>query len=331
MDRRQFIRNSVMASGAMLLSGALPTFAADDTAKKIKKDTSFSHDPLLKGVCDIHLHCAPDSKARLTDELQFIRDAKATGYRAVQFKSNDFSNHDRAYLIRQVVPGIEVFGSLVMNRIFGDKVNPYTVKKALHTTGNLCRTIWMPTQDAVYQNLRYHHKKEGIPVLDESGKVLPEVVTVMELCAEADICFATGHSSPEESTVMARKAKEIGLKKFVVTHANSGIWKMTHEQIKTCIDLGAWIEYSYITNLWGPGTGLPDFERMSDSEFADFARIAPERSIITTDLGQVGMPHPVEGMRRCILALHKNGLSQRQTDFMVRTNPAQLVGLSILE
>ena len=33
---------------------------------------------------------------------------------------------------------------------------------------------------------------------------------------------------------------------------------------------------------------------MSDKEFADFARIAPQRSIITTDLGQVGMPHPVD-------------------------------------
>lgn len=78
-------------------------------------------------------------------------------------------------------------------------------------------------------------------------------------------------------------------------------------------------------------TGLPDFERMSDKEFADFARIAPQRSIITTDLGQVGMPHPVDGMRRCILALLENGLAQKQVDFMVRSNPAQLVGLSVSE
>lgn len=60
----------------------------------------------------------------------------------------------------------------------------------------------------------------------------------------------------------------------------------------------------------GSGTGLPDFDRMSDREFAAFALINPERSIITTDLGQIGMPHPVEGMRRCIRALLENGLSQ---------------------
>lgn len=76
---------------------------------------------------------------------------------------------------------------------------------------------------------------------------------------------------------------------------------------------------------------MPDFERMSDSEFASFARIDPGRSIITTDLGQVGMPHPVEGIRRCIMALLENGLTQKQVDFMVRANPARLVGLSVAE
>lgn len=172
--------------------------------------------------------------------------------------------------------------------------------------------------------------KSDLMEIKTNGRVLSEVVRVMEICEEANIIFATGHSSPEESIVLARKAREIGVKKCVVTHANSGIWEMTHDQIKRCIDLGAWVEYSYITNLWGPGTGLPDFERMSNREFADFARIAPERSIITTDLGQVGMPHPVDGMRCCILALLENGLSQQQVDFMVRTNPAQLVERSAL-
>lgn len=45
----------------------------------------------------------------------------------------------------------------------------------------------------------------------------------MEICAEANIIFATGHSSPEESLIPAKKAQEIGVKKFVVTHANSSI------------------------------------------------------------------------------------------------------------
>ncbi len=331
LSRRDFIRGSMMAGGAMFLSGILPSKAEIPAFADNEESDLQGTDELLRGVSDIHLHAAPDSKTRLGNELEFARAARAAGYKSMLFKSNDFSSHDRAYLIRQELPDFEAFGSLCMNRVHGEKVNTFAAEKAVNTTGNLCRCIWMPTQDAVYQNIRYYGKKEGIPVLDDSGNVLPEVVRVMEICAEANIIFATGHSSPEESITLAHKAREVGVKKFVVTHTNSGIWKMTHDQIKRCIDLGAWIEYSYITNLWGPGTGLPDFQRMSDKEFSGFARIAPEHSIITTDLGQVGMPHPVEGMRRCIIALLKNGLSQRQVDFMVRTNPSLLVGLSTLK
>ena len=36
--------------------------------------------------------------------------------------SNDFSCHDRAYLIRQELQGFEVFGSLCMNRVHGEDV-----------------------------------------------------------------------------------------------------------------------------------------------------------------------------------------------------------------
>lgn len=332
LSRRDFIRSGMMAGGAMLLSGVPGVSVASAMPRlfdgKDSKEEPHTVDGLLKGVSDIHLHAAPDSKARLGDELEFARAARDAGYRSMLFKSNDFSNHDRAYLIRQALSDFEVFGSLCMNRVHGDRVNTFAAEKAMNTTGNFCRCIWMPTQDAVYQNLRYHGRREGVPVVDDRGRVLPEVVRVMEICAEADIIFATGHSSPEESITLAARAREVGVRKCVITHANSGIWKMTHDQIRRCIDLGAWVEYSYITNLWGPGTGLPDFERMSDRKFADFARIAPERSIITTDLGQVGMPHPVEGMHRCILSLLQNGLSQQQIDNMVRSNPAMLVGLS---
>lgn len=327
ISRRNFLRNTALAGGSLMLSGNI--FGSVSSA--FKSEESKKHlaaaDDILKGVSDIHVHAAPDSKARLIDELSFARDAQTAGYRAIMYKSNDFSCHDRAYLIQQELPGFGVFGSICMNKVHGDKVNVIAAEKAVNTTGSLCRCIWMPTQDAVYQYRMHKVSGQGIPVLSDSGSVLPEVVRVMEICAEADIIFATGHSSPEESIVLARKAKEVGVKKFVVTHANSGIWTLTHDQIKHCIDLGAFIEYSYITNLWGPGTGLPDFEKMSDEEFTAFARINPERSFITTDLGQVGMTHPLEGMRTCILGLLSNGMSQKDVDILVRSNPVKLVGL----
>ncbi|WP_286736970.1 MULTISPECIES: hypothetical protein [Sphingobacterium] len=75
------------------------------------------------------------------------------------------------------------------------------------------------------------------------------------------------------------------------------------------------------------GTGLPEFTRMSDEAFLSFARINPQRSFITTDLGQMGMPHPIDGMNTCIRTLQTEGVSEKDIDLLLRRNPAMLVGL----
>lgn len=285
ITRRKFIRRSALAGVPFLVPdawGGPETVPSENVLPE-------EGDDLLRGASDIHVHCAPDSKPRLTDELSLARDARRAGYRCVLFKSNDFSCHDRVFLIRQMEPELECYGSLCMNRVHGDRVNAYAAAKTVQTTGNFCRCIWLPAQDAVYQNLSYHGRKEGIPVL-------------------------------------AKKAREVGVRKFVVTHANSGIWKMTHDQVKKAMDLGAWVEFSYITNLWGPGTGLPDFQRMGNREFAEYLRLDPSRSFITTDLGQAGMPHPVQGMRTCLREMLKQGMDRKALNLLARENPAMLAG-----
>lgn len=324
MDRRDFLKTAALTTAAVMAGKGIVMAQAHAS----EKPTDSGTDDILSGVSDIHIHAAPDSVDRAINELEMARAAQKAGYRSIMFKSNDFSCHDRAYLVQEVVPDFACFGSLVMNRVHGDKINVRAAELAVKTTGNHCRCIWMPTLDAAYQYTLLKRTEKGIPVLNDSGIVLPEVVRVMEICAEADIIFATGHSSPAESIILAEKAREVGVGKFVVTHANSNFWKMTHDQIKQCVDLGTFIEYSYITNLWRPGTGLPAFPRMSDEEFVAFARINPERSFITTDLGQVGMPLPLEGMRMCIMALIDAGVPQKDIDVLVRSNPARLVGLT---
>lgn len=328
MNRRNFIRSTMLASGVLLSQANIPAHAVNlFSGQEENKSDMLMNNDLLKGVCDIHLHCRPDSRERCVDEYGFMQDAMRTGYRAVMFKSNDFSCHDRAYIIRQALPEAECFGSFCMNRVHGDKVNVWAAKKAIETSGGLCRCIWMPTLDAAYQYQCEGRKDKGIPVLDENGQVLPEVVSVMEICAEADIIFATGHASPQENIILARKANEIGVKKFVVTHANSYFWIMSPDQIKQCIDLGAYIEYCYLPCLWGEGTKMPEYPRQSIEEFADFVRIDPSRSFISTDLGQAVMPHPIEGMRECIANLQGVGIPQSDIDKLVRSNPAWLIGL----
>lgn len=319
MERREFIKSAAIIGGSLLLPDMSVLASAYES-----EDVDTVADPLLKGICDLHLHAAPDSKERSVNELQFARQARAAGYHAVMFKSNDFSCHDRAYIISQVVSDMKCYGSICMNRVHGDRVNPYAAQKAVETTGGYCKCIHMPTLDAVYP-YRLAGKEGGVPVLDGNGKVVPEVVKVMEICAEANIIFATGHSSPEESIRLAEKAHEMGLRKFVVTHANSRIWKMTHDQIKQSVDLGAFIEYSCLPLFWGPGTPLASYERQTPEEFVDFLNIEPERSFVVTDLGAKGFPAPMEGMRLCLEMLQRMGVNNAQVKKQFKTTPQWLI------
>lgn len=326
MDRRSFLKTAGIIGSTALVSQVLP---AQTVQVSNSLETQMSTDPLLEGICDLHIHAAPDVKKRTVNEWELSRRAKGCGYKAVLFKSNVWSSHDCAYLVHQSFPGFDCYGSLVMNLAFGNKVNAYAAEQALKTSGNLCRCIWMPTQNAVYPStVETGHSGTTIPVVDTSGKVLPEVVRVMELCAEADIIFATGHSSPQESLAMAKKAKEIGVGKFVITHANSRIWRLTHDQIQQAVDLEAWIEYCYLPRLWGAGTGLPNMKRQSAEKFAEYIRLAPERSFVSTDLGSDGMPEPIAGMKLCIEEMIASGIPQQIIDLQVRTNPTRLLGLN---
>lgn len=255
------------------------------------------------------------------------QEAKAAGYRAVLFKSNDFSCHDRAYLLRQAVPGIELFGSIVLNRATGATLNTYAVEKALATTGNLCRTVWMPTLDAEYAVRTFKQNTPFIRVSDGNGKLLPETLHIMELCAQTDVAFATGHSSPTESLLMAQAAHDMGFKKCIITHPNALIWKMSPAQLERAASLGAWIEFCYLGRFWGEDSAMPTYPRQSLQEATEILRVAPERTFITTDLGQVGMPRPVAGMRQAHNELLKAGFSAASLKSMLSDTPAYLIGL----
>ena len=322
-------------AAAFGLGAGIPAARADEPrgsesnpADAPKRFEAALGDPDLQGVSDIHIHASPDSKPRCATEIEVAEDAQRAGYRAVLFKSNDFSSHDRAFHLRRMVPGIEVFGGLVLNRATGERVNVHAVEKAIATSGGLCRIVWLPTLDAEYAVRCSRERRPFIPV-SSGGKLLPEVLRVIELCAQADIALATGHSSPEESLLVAQAAKAAGLRKLIVTHPNTLIWKMSPAELERAASLGAWIECCYLGRLWGPSTGLPMFERESRDAFNSFMRVVPERTFLSTDLGQVGLPHPIDGMKRAIAEMRELGISDSAVDLHVRRIPAMLLGLKV--
>ena len=93
---------TVAIFAAMLL--ATPALAQSDTIS-------------LKGAIDIHVHQDPDSAPRVIDADDVARQAKAAGMRAVVLKNHWEDTASLAYMVRKMVPGIEVYGGITQDQI----------------------------------------------------------------------------------------------------------------------------------------------------------------------------------------------------------------------
>jgi len=63
---------------------------------------------LLAGAIDIHVHHLPDDRPRSIDAIDVARLTKARGMRAIVLKNHYESTAGLAFIVRKVVPGIDV-------------------------------------------------------------------------------------------------------------------------------------------------------------------------------------------------------------------------------
>ena len=103
----------------------------------------------LTGVVDIHAHADPDSskRPRSIDVIDLAKLAKSRGMRGFVIKNHYESSAAMAYLVRKAVPGIEVFGGIVLNRPAGG-INAAAIDYMTKVKGGWGRIVWMPTEDA---------------------------------------------------------------------------------------------------------------------------------------------------------------------------------------
>lgn len=278
---------------------------------------SMNKDIVLDGLIDMHIHTAPDIKPRFADDIDITRAAKQAGMRAILIKSHKTITADRAAIAEKVVGGIRVFGGLALNEFVGG-LNPAAVEVALKMGA---KEIWMPTRSAA-NNRAADGKLGGIYLLDDEGRLSPEVHPILELIHEYDAILATGHISVKESMALIDLAKKKGLRKILVTHPEAHFtwWDVPlQEQVA---GEGVFFERCYVD------TTPTMNETVSIAQIADhIRRIGVESTVISTDFGQAASPAPVEGMRTYLSKLMQEGFSYQDLSRMAGDNPAYLLGL----
>jgi len=284
----------------------------------------------LKGAIDLHIHSAPCLFPRIADDIEMALEARRVGMRAIALKSPFESTVGRAYHAGKQVPGIDVYGGLVLNNWTGG-INPSAVSKTIKMGGKL---IWMPTFDSAYHAKvyggtgKYKEKsmrvesltEKGISIL-KAGELTHEAKDVVDLVKQYDAILGTGHISEDEIRILVAYGASIGGTKIVITHPNWPTPGVGVDFLTEMAKQGAIAEFC--ASSIGPLTYfLPPTK---GKEYIDI--LGAENVILSSDCGVAFYPMPMEFLRVFASCLYESGVSVEQLNQMMIQNPKRLLGI----
>jgi hypothetical protein len=290
---------------------------------------------LLRGAYDTHIHVAPDVVPRIVDDVTLAKRFAAVGMDGFILKSHYTSTAERASVVRAAVPGFQALGAIVLNRAVGG-MNPLAVEVAAREGA---RTVWLPTVDSVNESherdapagakvpvwvkLQLELREQGIeippvPVVDDSGAVLPETRAVFERIAHHGLLLATGHLARDEIFAVLDAAIETGVTQIVITHPEFPAQNLSVEDQQALASRGALLERCMTT----PHTGKIAWEEW----IAHIRAAGPENSVLSTDLGQVFNPPVEDGMGIMVDRLLAAGFNEQEVQVMAVANTRRVAG-----
>lgn len=278
---------------------------------------------VMQGIIDMHIHAAPDVRARKLDDLELMESSVQRGVRAIVLKSHNVPTADRAYLVNRVAaekyPDVKftAFGGLCLNRPVGG-LNLDAVETSLKLGA---KVIWLPTNTA-----ENHYRKNGKDpskgvVVTRDGKAVDELQDIFALVKQYNAVLATGHIGAEECFPVVEAARAAGVEKIVITHPEFWVVGMTPEQQADIVrkyDVLLESVYAQPVN-GGYKINIPD-------NIAAMKAIGPEHFVISTDSGQTVNPYWYESYTTYFKAVSEVFTSE-QVRKMTHDNPAWLLDI----
>lgn len=275
---------------------------------------------VLKGVVDTHIHTGPEPyRQRKFNDDELAKDACAVGARAIVIKSHVFETASRANLMNGRYPELKTFGGITLNEWMGG-FNVKAVDAMFQVGGKF---VWLPTLSSRYER-ELLGGQGGISCVDEQENVVPKLVDILKLIAEADGILATGHVSYLEKKRVIEKAKEVGVNRIIINHPELYRTRLTIEQQKELLPYGVYFERNYC----GTERPLnPRWIKHMPLALENIRVLGAESTILGTDVGLMNSPIWSEAYLECMNYLADHGISQSELDLMTKVNGAKILGL----
>jgi hypothetical protein len=284
---------------------------------------------LVRGAYDTHIHISPDVVKRRISDVRLAERFAELGLAGFGLKSHYTSTAERARVVSEAVPAVDTIGTITLNRAVGG-LNPVAVEIAAREGA---RIVWFPTVSSeneqhevlaadpdgkvpVWVRFELELREAGIapapvPVVS-GGELVPEARDVLGVIARHDLVLATGHLARDEIFALVDGAVEAGVERIVVTHPEFPSQRLSIDDQITLADRGAVMERAFTT----PYTGKCSWEQVFEASRA----VGPERTVWSTDLGQVFNPPVEDGLALMAERFLEAGFDDEEVRTMAVTN-----------
>lgn len=289
---------------------------------------------LLVGAIDLHCHSGPSVMPRYFDHYEAMQEASDAGVRALLIKDHYYSATPVTVMLNKHFSHMKVtlLSGVPLNNQSGG-LNLFAVEHGIALGAKL---VWMPTFSS--KNHIEHHKNGATPnfpssrkpmlapvaveVVDAAGRLLPEVLAILDMVAEHDIVLSSGHLHISEIWPLFEEARRRGVKRMICNHPTYVI-DATLADITRLAGMGVYIEHSMC--MFAEDSKFRMFDPANLQSLIEAAGV--DRTILGSDLGQVGNPRLVDGFLSVIEICLDLGYSEADVRKMVSSNAAELVGL----
>ena len=281
----------------------------------------------LDGMVDLHIHPAPSIQKRKFTAMEALKFAHEEKMAGIVLLDHTYNTTMVADTTNEMGFETEAYGTIMLNEAVGG-VNASVVEIAL-ALGT--KQIQMPTysskghQDAYGDDQKiFPYRKRAKPayILDDKGRLIPEVEEILELVKSSDAFLGSGHLSPKEVDVLVKRVKELGLM-FVANSVSTDMPGYPIEDQKKWAGDNVFMEHDYLAT-----TDVPHQTTPIEVVLDQIRAVGAEKCVLGSDAGTIKLPNNVECMKGFISRLMEAGLTEQELDHIARRVPKILLGIS---
>ncbi len=302
----------------------------------------------VQGAVDIHCH----AKEGQQDALGVAKLASKSGMRAILYKS--IFGPDRTQSAFQVQrdlntwaekEGVTPIACLSGRHVSQNYTKPISAEYVRGLIDVGARGLWMPNVNSAFSlsviggkpinwdktAKRSDHTaplpwdeaiKCGQYLLDEKGRLKPDVAESFRMAADRGVAVFFGHPSKSEYEAMAEICDKLKFTRGVVDHPFSPFVNLSIKEMKQAAAIGLWLNFTY--DELSPFIGI-DPGKMYEA----IRTVGPEHCTLSSDAGDPVFPNTVESLRILFATMAAYGCTAEEVRLMTVSNPAFIVDIDV--